>query len=587
MNDILHRSRNAIAQGALTNSKHPDCYISGLHPSHIKRGNGAKVFDGRGQSYVDFVGGLGAGFFGWNNKYINNAISKSLNDGICHSLPTFYEVEAAEKLKEIFFFVDCFKFLKTGSEACMAAIRIARNHHGVQNGNTHLHEMLERKIFDRISHERQKDELEKKTMQSMHQDVSSLSENQGNQKNSSKEILKDNERDSSGKKALKNKIREEQNQRESESLSSSENSKRYWNNHTKAVSDMWREELRSPSSGLHETSVRDMVVSEASRGNAPKWLILSDGYHGHSDQFISMLSPAGGVPIDYGILPLTGNEDLIELAAAVIIEPVVTDYSAERIEYLKKLRAKCDETGALLIFDEIITGFRFKKHSVASYTNIIPDLIVLGKAMAGGMPLAAVGGKREIMNDQRYFVSSTYAGEVASLAGCIAACDLLLKNPSYNVDSLWTEGQKFINMINNNKYFKLEGYPTRGRFVGDEEKINIFIQETAKCYMIFCRSWFINWNIIDELPTLYPSFSEILSSINDGSSKLEGKPPMSPMASAFRKEKECQKPQKISSVTPLRKPPITSKKSASRPTKPTTNSAKTSNSSRGSNRDNK
>ena len=90
--------------------------------------------------------------------------------------------------------------------------------------------------------------------------------------------------------------------------------------------------------------------------------------------------------------------------------------------YLAGLRALCDERGALLIFDEIITGLRVPKFCVANYYKVIPDLILFGKALAGGMPLAAIGGKAAVL-DGDYFVSSTFAGETASLAAATAVVD--------------------------------------------------------------------------------------------------------------------------------------------------------------------
>ena len=83
-----------------------------------------------GTKYLDYMGALGANLLGYANQTHVNKIMPHLHGGFSHSLPTCHEVEAAEKLKEIFPFCSHFKFLKTGSEACSAALRIARTHTG-------------------------------------------------------------------------------------------------------------------------------------------------------------------------------------------------------------------------------------------------------------------------------------------------------------------------------------------------------------------------------------------------------------------------------------------------------------------------
>lgn len=142
-------------------------------------------------------------------------------------------------------------------------------------------------------------------------------------------------------------------------------------------------------------------------------------YHGHSD---ALLVSAGsgvmtaGVPDSQGVTAkatadtlsavyndLKSVEALLEAnkgqVAAVIVEPVAANMGVVLPEkgFLEGLRRLCDEAGALLIFDEVITGFRLAFGGAAEYFGVRPDLVTYGKIIGGGMPVGAYGGKREIM----------------------------------------------------------------------------------------------------------------------------------------------------------------------------------------------
>lgn len=124
--DLASRAEQAIAHGALTNSKRPSCFVSGVYPTHLARGSGCYVWDTKGNKYIDFICGLGSNLLGYANEEINQAISDQLKKGASLSLSSTLEVEVAEKVKELFPFIETLRFLKTGSDACSAAIRIAR-----------------------------------------------------------------------------------------------------------------------------------------------------------------------------------------------------------------------------------------------------------------------------------------------------------------------------------------------------------------------------------------------------------------------------------------------------------------------------
>lgn len=142
-------------------------------------------------------------------------------------------------------------------------------------------------------------------------------------------------------------------------------------------------------------------------------------YHGHAD---SLLVKAGsgaltlGVPSSPGVpasladltITLAYNDsesvktvftDIGEQIAAIIVEPVAGNMSCvlPQAQFLETLRAQCTEHGALLIIDEVMTGFRVGPSGAVGYYDIDADLIALGKVIGGGMPVGAFGGKRSIM----------------------------------------------------------------------------------------------------------------------------------------------------------------------------------------------
>jgi glutamate-1-semialdehyde 2,1-aminomutase len=149
-------------------------------------------------------------------------------------------------------------------------------------------------------------------------------------------------------------------------------------------------------------------------------LKTAGGYHGHAD---ALLASAGsglatlGIPASPGV-PTGAAADTIvvpyndldaaaeavmrygEGLAAIIVEPVAANMGVVPPEpgYLETLRRLCDVSGVLLIFDEVITGFRVARGGAQERYGVIPDLTVLGKIVGGGLPLAAFGGRAEIMD---------------------------------------------------------------------------------------------------------------------------------------------------------------------------------------------
>lgn len=123
--------------------------------------------------------------------------------------------------------------------------------------------------------------------------------------------------------------------------------------------------------------------------------------------------------------------------AAVCIEPIV--YESPSNNFLQKVETLTHENGALLIFDEVVTGFRMSLGGAQEYFGINPDMSCFGKAIGNGMPLGAVAGKKDYMKIfHEVFYSTTYAGEITSLAAGKTTITTLKEK---NVNSyLWNKG---------------------------------------------------------------------------------------------------------------------------------------------------
>ncbi len=159
------------------------------------------------------------------------------------------------------------------------------------------------------------------------------------------------------------------------------------------------------------------------------------GYHGWHDWYIGTTARHLGVPQAVRDLSsaFTFNDadslaSLLKAApgeyAAVIMEPAGLDAPAPG--FLEAIRALCDEHGVVLVFDEIVTGFRIGMGGAQEAYGVTPDLAAFGKAMGNGMPISAIVGRRDIMAFMdKIFFSGTFGGEALSLAASIATLDKL------------------------------------------------------------------------------------------------------------------------------------------------------------------
>jgi glutamate-1-semialdehyde aminotransferase len=339
----------------------PSKHVDGVYPKYLEYGNGAYVYDVHGNEYIDYPCGLGAVLLGYAHPQVNEAVTKQIFDGVIFSLPHKKETLLAEKICELIPSAEMVRFLKTGSEATSAAIRIARAHTKRQR-------------------------------------------------------------------------------------------------------------------------------------------ILCCGYHGWHDWYNWTTPKHKGVLLNQPVQQLEfGNSELWDEyisndVAAVIVEPYVLE---KPNGFLKDLRKLCDVSGTLLIFDEVVTGFRTKGFSAQKMFGVTPDLTCLGKAMANGFPISAVCGRREIMVELEgdCFVSSTFGGELASIAAALATINVLETEPV--IEHIWEYGQQLKENFNRLWTEDVEciGYPPRTFFkFPTEAHKSLFWQECLRQGVLFGYAQFINYS---------------------------------------------------------------------------------------------
>ncbi len=176
------------------------------------------------------------------------------------------------------------------------------------------------------------------------------------------------------------------------------------------------------------------------------------GYHGWQDWFIASTTRNLGVPNLLSNLVHSfryNNIDSLKKLfekhpnkiAGVIMEPV--NFVDPEDGYLEKVKELTHCYGAILIFDEIVTGFRYSIGGAQEFFDVIPDLATFGKGMANGYPLSAVAGRGDIMElMEEIFFSFTFGGETLSLAASLATLKKLQKEPV--IETLWKQGSKLI-----------------------------------------------------------------------------------------------------------------------------------------------
>ena len=178
-------------------------------------------------------------------------------------------------------------------------------------------------------------------------------------------------------------------------------------------------------------------------------------YHGHSDNLLAAggsgvanqgLSGCDGVTAgavaDTIVAPYNVVPALDDRVAAVIVEPVAANMGlvAPAAGFLEGLRGECDRVGALLIYDEVITGFRLCRGGAAQWFGVRPDLWCFGKVIGGGLPIGAFGGRRDVMQHLAplgaVYQAGTLSGNPLATAAGLAVLELLNDEAFARLDSI-------------------------------------------------------------------------------------------------------------------------------------------------------
>jgi len=246
------------------------------------------------------------------------------------------------------------------------------------------------------------------------------------------------------------------------------------------------EMVRYSKTGADVTS----AAIRLARAYTGKEKVLCCGYHGWHDWYVSTIARNAGIPIAVKNLTYTINYNDIESVensiddntAAIILEPVVFDEPKDN--FLNKLREICDKNKIVLIFDEMWTGFRMALGGAQEYFGIKPDLATYSKAIANGMPLSVLTGKKEIMEllDEDVFFFNTFGGEALSLAAAKATIEEMIEKNV--IEKIHSQGLKLkqglceiIDKLNI-KNVSIKGYPFRFMMVFNETGGDALIQKS-------------------------------------------------------------------------------------------------------------
>lgn len=300
--ELLERELKVSPLAAQTFSKSYRYFCRGEAPSFMERGEGCYIYDVDGNRFIDYMCALGPITVGYNDPTVNGAVIKQVGKFAAGSLQSECEALLAEKLCEIIPCAESVRFVKNGSDATTAAVRLARAYTGRE-------------------------------------------------------------------------------------------------------------------------------------------AVLMSGYHGMNDWSIGASENNRGVP--KAVCELTKKfryNDLSDLeeklrerdVAAVILEPIQSN--GPKDGYLEGVKSLAHKYGAVLIFDEVVSGFHYALGGAQEMFGVTPDLVAFGKGMANGYPISAVAGKRELLSqiEQGVFISTTFGGESVSMAAALATISILERPGFYD-----------------------------------------------------------------------------------------------------------------------------------------------------------
>lgn len=240
----------------------------------------------------------------------------------------------------------------------------------------------------------------------------------------------------------------------------------------------------------HGSTVTSAAVKLARAYTRKKYIAIpfEQPFFSFDDWFIGSTVMDNGIPdevkpftIKFHYNDISSLEKLFEnypnQIAGILMEATTTIEPKDN--FLKDVQDLCKKNGALFIIDEMITGFRWSLQGAQGYFNIEPDLCTFGKAMANGFAVAALGGKKEIMEiggileegkERVFLTSTTHGAEMSGLGAFIKTAEILQRDNV--VDHFWDYGNKLINGLNDISknlnlfnHFYAEGYPCSPNYV--------------------------------------------------------------------------------------------------------------------------
>lgn len=275
------------------------------------------------------------------------------------------------------------------------------------------------------------------------------------------------------------------------------------------------------------------------RGYTKRDYVAVCGYHGWQDWYIGSTPRNLGVPkatqeltlkFEYNNIESLENlfKEYPEKIACIIMEPM--NFEHPKDGFLQSVKDVCHKNGALLIFDETVTGFRYSLGGAQELFNVIPDLATFGKGMANGYPISAVVGRADIMKMmEEVFFSFTFGGETLSLAASLATMTKMQNEPV--IEKIKTLGQKLLSgvekIIEENEIgdiFSIGGQPT-WTILGmkDTDKYNswtlrtLYMQEMLKRGILTLGSHETTYaHSEQDIDKLLKAYSEVMPILKDG-----------------------------------------------------------------------
>ena len=278
------------------------------------------------------------------------------------------------------------------------------------------------------------------------------------------------------------------------------------------------EKVRMVNSGTEAT----MSAIRLARGYTSRNLILkfSGNYHGHGDSFLIKAGSGAmtlGLPDSPGVTKNTAKDTIIaefnsiesvkeqfkqnlDQIAAVIIEPVAGNMGLVKSKrnFLVELRNICDENKTLLIFDEVMSGFRLAAGGAQELYNVIPDITTLGKIIGGGLPVGAYGGKSEIMDylapNGPVYQAGTLSGNPLAMSAGLSVLNRLNKKLYEKLENITKKIEK--GFLKNIKETKSKAIVNRAGsmmtlFFTNQEKIETY-NDAVRCNLDQYAKYFKN-----------------------------------------------------------------------------------------------